>query len=271
MAEISESMMRLGMNQNEARILETLFSNGPLGATDINRHSGVPRNKIYEILDRLSREGVVEVQPGRPILYRAAEPRSVVESMVEKYRKAGEEVKEALAVLQSAQINETDPAAYAWVVRGREAAKRKLAELVFGAAESIFIVGGFPNQYLNHVTTALKAAAQRGVKTRAIHMVSPMETMRDDMSNRNILEYRSVRISSLGPKTDQYDVKLLEGFRTTAKNGCAAIFDETLAFNVVDEYPEPEMVTGILVKAPGAPRIQKGTIERIMAKYTRKL
>lgn len=271
MEDIADSLVKLGMSTNESKILETLFSKGPFGATDISRHSGVPRNKVYEILEKLSKEGIVEVQPGRPILYRSAPPVSVVESLVEKYRKAGEEARNTIDRLKVLQASETDPEAYAWVVRGRDAVKRKLAELLYSAKTDIFIVGGFPNEYLNHVISALKSASQRGISTRAVSMVNPMETLRDDFVNKPLIEYRTVRLSKIGAGSDQHDMKLIDGFRTTAKNGCAAIIDEVMAFNVVDELPDPSKVTGILVKAPGAPRIQKGTIERIFANYTRKL
>ncbi len=271
MTSISESLERLGLNGNESKVLEALFSEGPLGASDIHRHSGVPRNKVYEILDGMSVKGLVEVQPGRPILFKASDPRYIVENLVENYRKAGDSVKDQLASFQASRYSESDPAAYAWVVRGRPSAKRKIAELVSSAERDIFMIGGFPNEYLNHVISGLKASLQRGLKTRAVSMVNPMESLRDDLTNRICVEYRTISLSKLSAKSDPYDMKLLDGFRTTAKNGCAVIIDETVVFNIVDEHPEPERVTGILMKAPGAPMIQKSTIERILSKYTRKL
>ena len=271
MPDVADNLVRLGLNKNEAKVLETLFSLGPLGATDINRHSGVPRNKIYEILDKLSRTGIVEVQPGRPVLYRASEPKTVVENIVDGYRKAGEEVKDFLLKLQSSPAIEEDPAAYAWIVRGKEAVKRKLAELVYSASSDLFMVGGFPNQYLDHVISAIKAAGQRGVHTRAVCVVNPMDTLRDDITNRTVIEYRTPKGPSGGGQLDQHDMKMIEGFRETAKHGCVTIVDERVAYNVVDESPQQERVSGILIKAPGAPRIQKGTIEKILGLYTRKI
>lgn len=271
MIDLSQKLVELGLNQNESKVLTALFSKGPMGATDINRHSGVPRNKVYEIVEKLASEGIVEVQPGRPVLYRAADPPSVIDGLVEKYRKTGDTIRNALHELEAIRGDDEASSVYAWVVRGRDAVKRKLAELIYGAKSDIFVIGGFPNVYLEHIKTPVKASIKRGLNTRAIYMVNPMETLRDDMMYRQVFEYRTVMISRVESNADRYDMKLMEGFRTTARNGCAAIFDETMAFNVVDETQDPSMVTGILVKAPGAPRIQKGTIERIMSKYTRKL
>jgi len=49
------------------------------------------------------------------------------------------------------------------------------------------------------------------------------------------------------------------------------IVDQTLAFDIIDDGSDPKKVSGILLKVPGIPRIQKATVERILALYTRRL
>lgn len=53
--------------------------------------------------------------------------------------------------------------------------------------------------------------------------------------------------------------------------GAMVIVDETIAFNIIDDGTDPKRATGILIKAPGIPHIQKATVERILALYTRTL
>jgi hypothetical protein len=48
------------------------------------------------------------------------------------------------------------------------------------------------------------------------------------------------------------------------------IIDESLAFDIVDDGKDPRSIAGIVIKAPGIPRIQKATVERILGLYTRK-
>ncbi len=271
MTNIARNLTRLGLSINEAKVLESLFSMGPLGASDLHFHSGVPRNKAYEVLEGLAASGIVEVQPGRPTLYRVSDPDSVVERLMDVHRSAGEEIREELAALRISKPDRDDGSAYAWVVKGRNAVRRKLAELIYSADSDIFMIAGFPSDYMKHVLSALKAASQRGVHTRAVCMVRPMESLRDDMDNRNTLEYRTVKPFWEEGQLDRHDMKMIEGFRDTSRSGGVAIIDETVAFNMVDELSGAEKVTGILIRAPGAPRIQKGTIERILSQYTRKL
>lgn len=263
-------LMKLGLNANEAKVIEALTYLGPSGAYDVHRYSGVPRNKVYEILERFGKNGYVDIQPGRPMLYRVSNPDNIITNLVEDYRRAGEEVKSALRDMQPG-TGDADTA-YAWVVKGREAARRKLADLIYSAESDIFMIGGFPSEYVNHVSSSLKAARERGITTRAVCMVKPMEANSPDIVPTGIIEYRTIRDFSKGNiDFDRKDMEIMAGFRDTAGYGGVAIIDESVAFNIVDEGKFPEKVTGILIKAPGAPRIQKGTIERILSLYTRKL
>ncbi len=264
------NLEKLGLNTNEAKVLDALFRLGPSGVSDIHSFSSVPRNKIYEILGRLAESGVVEVQPGRPLLYRVSNPEKIVTDLVEEYARAGEEIKGTVKELESNR-KEVDPA-YAWVVKGREAARRRLADLIYSAVKEIFMIGGLHSGYITQVSSSLKAARDRGLITRAVCMVSPMETISPDISVNGMVEYRTIRDFSKGSREmDRRDMEIMHGFRDTAGYGCVAIIDEAMVFNIVDEGRYPEKVTGILIRAPGAPRIQKGTIERILSLYTRKL
>ncbi len=264
------NLEKLGLNSNEAKIVHTLILMGPSGVSDVHGSSGVPRNKIYEILDRFVERGLVEMQPGRPVLFRIANPDAFVNGLVNDFVSAGNEIKGMLAQLDPERGGED--AAYAWVVKGKEASKRRLAELVYSAENDIFMIGGYPSEYIQHVKSALKSAVKRGIKTRAVCMVSPMESNRPDLEPDSVIEWRTARMGSPeGEVPDRNDMKILAGFRDTASHGGVAIIDEAVAFNIVDEGKLPEKVTGILIRAPGAPRIQKGTIARILSKYTRKL
>src|SRR5580698_3527018 len=93
----TEHLIRLGLSANEAKALGTLISLGPTGASDVHRHAGMPRNKAYESLEKLSRRGLVEVQQGRPTLYRAIGAKMVVDSLLDEYQR---EAKEVLDVLE---------------------------------------------------------------------------------------------------------------------------------------------------------------------------
>jgi sugar-specific transcriptional regulator TrmB len=256
--------------------LDALIALGPAGASDVHRFANIPRNKAYESLERLTARGIVEVQKGRPTLYRAIGAKGVIDHLMESYR---QEANQALLLLEKKQEeareeSETgsDSEAYAWVVRGEQGVKRRLAELIYSAKSDFFAIGGYPPKYLLSVKSALKAASKRGVKVRPVSMIRPTLSLTDLSAedDRSIIEYRTIKaIPTLQSKMQPHDEKIIAGFRGTTGEGGMIIIDEEIAFDILDPGKDPGKVSGLLIKAPGIPRIQKATVERILALYTR--
>jgi len=267
----------MGLNSNEAKALDALIALGPSGAADVHRFSGMPRNKAYESLEKLANRGIVEVQPGRPVMYRASGAKMVIESLTESY---GREAREALHALEERQENgraeSAEPqgdTAYAWVVKGEQAVKRRLAELIFEAKEDVFAIGGYPPKYLLSAKSALKAASKRGVVVRPVSMIRPTQDV-VELSNedKSVIEFRTVKSSpTLKVRIQPYDEELIQGFAGMPGSGSMVIVDEVMAFDIIDQGDDPKKVSGVLMKVPGIPRIQKATVERILALYTRKV
>ncbi|HYB03928.1 MAG TPA: hypothetical protein VED17_05680, partial [Nitrososphaerales archaeon] len=89
---------------------------------------------------------------------------------------------------------------------------------------------------------------------------------------KSMIEYRTIKtLQTLESKMQPYDEKIMMGFRGTAGVGGMVIVDEEIAFDILDSGKDPRRVSGLLIKAPGIPRIQKATAERILTLYTRKL
>lgn len=263
----------LGLNRNEARALDALISLGPSGASDVHRYSGIPRNKAYDALERLARRGIVEIQQGRPTLYRAIGARSVIDNLVEEYSKGA---KQALSFLEKKQEELKDETSdlqntSAWMVRGETGVKRRLAELIYNAKQDIFIMGGYPPKYPIAVKSSLKAAAQKGVHVRAVSMIRPLEDAQISQDDATVVEFRTVKLSpKLAEKMDAFDQKLIDSYRSISGYGAMVIIDESTAFDIVDDGKDSKKVVGIVFRAPGIPRIQKATVERILGLYTRR-
>jgi sugar-specific transcriptional regulator TrmB len=271
----TEYLVGLGLNKNEAKALDALISLGPAGASDIHKYSGMPRNKAYESLEKLARRGMIEIQQGRPTLYRAIGAKTVVNNLVEEYTRGA---KKALGILEKKQADLKEEAdfdiqnASSWMVRGEPGVRRRLAELIYDAKEDIFVMGGYPPKYALAVKSALKAASKKGVRVRAISMIRPLEDVDISPEDSAVIEFRTVKTSpKLVQKIDVYDEKLINSFRSMSGYGAMVIIDESTAYDIIDDGKDPKKVAGIVLRAPGIPRIQKATVERIMGLYTRKL
>lgn len=270
-----EYLVGLGLNKNEAKALDALLSLGPSGASDVHKYSGMPRNKAYESLEKLARRGMIEIQHGRPTLYRAMSAKAVINSLVEEYSRGA---KEALGYLERRQEDlkegvESDfQNTSAWMVRGELGVKRRLAELIYNAKENVFVMGGYPPKYALAVKSALKAASKRKLTVRAISMIRPFEDVEVSPDDSAVIEFRTVKASpKLMLKIDPFDQKLIDSYRSISGYGAMVIIDESTAFDIVDDGKDSRKVTGIVFRAPGIPRIQKATVERIIGLYTRKL
>jgi sugar-specific transcriptional regulator TrmB len=270
-----EGLVKIGLNQNEAKALDALIMLGPVGASDVHKYAGIPRNKAYESLEKLASQGMVEVQQGRPTLYRAIGAKAVIDSLLENYAK---DAKDALSVLEKKQEDlrmsaeeSSGESAYAWLVRGEMGVKRRLAELIFEAKNDIFSISGYPPKYMLAAKSALKAAAKKGITVRPVCMVRPMQSLDEKLvAESSVIEFRTVKTSP-NMRMQPHDEKLIGSFTVMPPAGAMVVIDENVAYDIVDEGGDPKKASAIVLKSPGVPSIQKATVERILALYTRKI
>jgi sugar-specific transcriptional regulator TrmB len=270
-----EHLERLGLGKNEAKALSALSALGPSGASDVHKQAGIPRNKAYEALESLGQKGLVEVQNGYPILYRPASAKAIVDTLTENY---GKEAREALMSLEKQEEmaepeDRRSPIASAWMVRGELGIKRRLAEIVADAETDVFGITSYPPKYFLSAKTTLKAAAKRGVNVRMVCMIRPTDDVGViSRENSAIIEFRAPKaLQTMKVKLQPFDDKLVGGFAGIPGYGGMVIIDELLAYDIVDDGKDPKRAAGIVFKAPGIPNLQKATVERILALYTRKL
>ena len=268
-------LVKLGLSRNEAKALDALIALGPVGASDVHRYAGIPRNKAYESLEALVKRGMIEVQHGRPTLYRAIHASVIVGNLLEEYQ---HDAKEVLTVLEQNERNQRelgDGDASVWMVRGEEGIKRRLAELIYEAKRDVFSISGYPPKYVLSVRTALRSAAARGVNVRPVCMIPPALGL-DGLTlegSGSPIEYRTVKaLATLRSKPiDIYDERLIEGFSHMHGSGAMVVIDESMAYNIVDDGTNPARAAGIIMKTPGIPKIQKATVERVLGLFTRKV
>jgi sugar-specific transcriptional regulator TrmB len=269
MSGVWENLVNVGLTENEAKVVECLINKGVASASDIYRESRVPRNKVYEILEKLSKSGYVEIQPGRPVLFKLNNMERILSLIVEEKKRSVEKIIDFIKSGNQEDTETSDP--WAWIVHGRGAVRIKLIDLAKYASSSIFMIGGYPNSYIEHMASIMKNSARPGINTRLICMVNPFQEPPESRERSKMVEYRTVRLKAAqSGSLDKYDAKIIDGFRQISGQGCAVVIDEKLSFNIVDKSEDQSKATAILLKFPGVPIIQKGTIERIMSIATRR-
>lgn len=98
-AEIVPGLRSIGMNEYEANVYSTLVGLQKATARDIHETSGVPRGRIYEILNDLARRGFIAVEEGSPTSYHVLDIDVVFDRLKEDYTRSLDKTREALKSL----------------------------------------------------------------------------------------------------------------------------------------------------------------------------
>lgn len=85
MESVVEKLRKIGLTEYEARVYLSLLKNNMNVASKISSASGVPRTKIYSVLETLALKGWVKIYSGIPLLFSAIGPRKVFERIKTEY------------------------------------------------------------------------------------------------------------------------------------------------------------------------------------------
>ncbi|MCW4044187.1 MAG: hypothetical protein NWE94_01555 [Candidatus Bathyarchaeota archaeon] len=85
MESVVEKLRQIGLAEYEAKAYLALLNTHLSTATRVSERSGVPRTKIYVVLESLRDKGWVRVYSGVPLLFKAVEPLRVFEKAKEDY------------------------------------------------------------------------------------------------------------------------------------------------------------------------------------------
>jgi sugar-specific transcriptional regulator TrmB len=96
MESVVEKLRRVGLTEYEAKAYLALLSTHLGTAMKVSGKSGVPRTKIYSVLEALKSKGWVKIYSGVPLLFKAVEPLRVFEKAKEDYAEFLESVQTTL-------------------------------------------------------------------------------------------------------------------------------------------------------------------------------
>jgi len=85
MESVVEKLQQIGLTEYEAKAYLTLLKNHLNSATKLSEKSGVPRTKIYSVLESLERKGWIRIYSGIPLLFKAVDPHNVFEKIKKNY------------------------------------------------------------------------------------------------------------------------------------------------------------------------------------------
>jgi DNA-binding MarR family transcriptional regulator len=141
----------LGLTGYEARVYLTLLNRSRYTAAQLARESGVPRQRIYDVLSGLIERGIVRALPGQVTRYTAVDPASAIERLMAAHRAEFSRLEqttvrlvEALVPAWSQGRDETDPLDYVEVLRDREMLSERISDIRAEAKQEILAMAKLP-------------------------------------------------------------------------------------------------------------------------------
>jgi sugar-specific transcriptional regulator TrmB len=206
----------LGLTEYEATALTELLSLGRTTAPNLAEATGIPKARIYGVLESLSDRGFIKIVPGRPKEYQPKPPETILDRAVENRRQDFEQFSRRLeegreAFLStyrpryeraSEDITPTEELFH--VVDVGEPSERETRQLYHTASEQINVITK-SFEYFESVEPAFEAALDRGVEVSLLllhpdHLSADNRRIQARMVERLTADYPDVGIRfSTGP------------------------------------------------------------------------
>jgi sugar-specific transcriptional regulator TrmB len=144
--ELVAQLTRLGLTSYEAKAYLTLIRRDSFTAAQVARQSGLPRQRIYDVLGSLVQKGLAVSRPGNVVKYAATGPELAIDLLLTAHREdlsrmerdARSMVKDLKPAYEAGQAH-TDPLEYIEVLRDRRAINERFAELQAAVKKEILV------------------------------------------------------------------------------------------------------------------------------------
>jgi len=195
----------LGLTKYEETALEELISLGQTSAPNLAEATGIPKARIYGVLDALSDRGFIKVIPGRPKQYQSKSPEEILDRAVENQRQEYEQFEAELDTRREVFLSEYDPlferatesvtptSELFHVVDVGEPSERETRRIYDDADEKLLVMSK-SFEYFDSVRPAFEAALDRGIDVSVL-LVAP-----DRLSDEN----RDVQAGIVEEISDSY-------------------------------------------------------------------
>jgi Predicted transcriptional regulators len=188
----------LELTEYEEAALEELLILGRTTAPDLAEATGIPKARIYGVLDALTEAGYIKMIPGRPKQYQPYEPETIIDRAVmnrqdnyEQFKKdvnaVADSFVDAYSPIEDRDLDELSPTEDLFhVVDVGEPSERETRRLFREADEDVFaLTKSFG--YLDAIAPAMDAAIDAGVSVNVL-MLSP-----DHLTDANRDEQQAIR------------------------------------------------------------------------------
>ncbi len=192
--DIQEKFKQIGFNVYEARVyVEMLKGTTPLTAYEIGKLSGVPRSKVYEVVDNLYRKQIIMKMEENPKRYLPVDPEEVFSNIEKSFISCVNYVKEELNHLEKGETID-----YIFNIFGKESIVGRSRDMIRSAASSILIA--IDRVMLDILEGDLRRSEERNVELNIVFYGD-----REEIGFKNVYSHRLRE-----PDTENFSFILLD-------------------------------------------------------------
>ncbi len=166
--ELINGLKAFNLSDYEAKAYIALSSLGTASVTEVSQICDVPRSNLYSVLESLNERGFVDVQRGRPVLFKAVSPEKALEDaekeLSERTKKARESVVRKLKDFKGKETSIVP--ALIWGIKGPSNVLAKIQEIVRKSRSEIMINVPDVSIFDEKIYEELEKASDRGVKVK---------------------------------------------------------------------------------------------------------
>ena len=200
MSEGVHLLETLELTEYEARALDRLLEIGRTTAPSLADATGIPKARIYGVLESLSNQGYVKVIPGRPKEYQPKPPSEILERATANRRQAYEAHRQDIEGMRESFLEHYEPLYEAageavtpteelfWVVDVGDPSLRETREIYRAADDRLHILTK-SFEYLPDVEETLADVLDTGVEVRVLlldpdHLTAANQEIQADIRSR---------------------------------------------------------------------------------------
>lgn len=154
---IFEILKKLNFTEYEAKAYVTLLEESPLTGYAVAKNSGVPRSRIYEVLDSLVIRGDILVSPGSTQQYTPVPAKELIKIRRREAEENFELAEKSLVELERSAYDREN----IWNITGRTEILDKVKDCILSAQKRILLEVW--KEEFEELETDLRQAAKRGV------------------------------------------------------------------------------------------------------------
>lgn len=195
---IIEDMKKLGLSEYEVKAYLKLLEQYPVNGYTLSKNSGIPRSRIYEVLDSLKNKQLVFEQiEEKTTLYQPIEPKLLVNKFKNNFDNILNHVEEYTEKVYSQRQNDNELI----VIKGRNKIIDFVNALISEAQKRIAV--SIWEDEINDISKALNDAIGRGVMLRGIYF-GKNNLFKELVPHRRIERY-------LSEKNERYMTIIIDG------------------------------------------------------------